>query len=105
MLNSYKSLNLAALFVFLFCNAYSQNQIFQVKNYTTKDYGRDFHPANMAVVQDQLGIIYAANGFKLLEFDGKNWNSWPINREAWILSLAIDSSGLIYAGSQNEFGY
>ena len=105
MLNNYKSFRLAVLFVFLFCNAYSQNQIFQVKNYTTKDYGRDFHPANMAVVQDQRGLIYAANGFKLLEFDGKNWNSYPINREAWILSLAIDSSGLIYAGSQNEFGF
>ena len=59
----------------------------------------------MAIVQDQRGIIYAANGFKLLEFDGHTWNSYPINKETWILSLAIDRSGIIYAGSQNEFGY
>jgi serine phosphatase RsbU (regulator of sigma subunit)/ligand-binding sensor domain-containing protein len=83
----------------------AQKVVFPIKNYTTKDYGRDFHPANMAIVQDQRGIIYAANGFKLLEFDGHTWNSYPINKEAWILSLAVDRSGIIYAGSQNEFGY
>ena len=84
---------------------FAQELIYPVTNYTTKDYGRDFHPSNMSVLQDKRGIIYAANGFKLLEFDGNNWNSYPINKEAWILSLAIDEAGIIYAGSQNEFGY
>ena len=92
------------LFFLSFCKVYSQEALYPVINYTTKDYGRDFHPANMSIVQDQRGLIYAANGFKLLEFDGNTWNSYPINKETWILSLAVDSSGVIYAGSQNEFG-
>jgi serine phosphatase RsbU (regulator of sigma subunit) len=83
----------------------SQECSYSLTNYTTKEYGRDFNPANSAIVQDKRGIIYAANGFKLLEFDGHLWNSFPINKQAWIISLAVDSSGIIYAGSQNEFGY
>jgi serine phosphatase RsbU (regulator of sigma subunit)/ligand-binding sensor domain-containing protein len=88
----------------IFCTLSSQEAVYPVTNYTTKDYGRDFHPTNMAVVQDERGIIYAANGFKLLEFDGRSWKSYPINKETWILSLAVDSAGIIYVGSQNEFG-
>ena len=82
----------------------AQEAFYPVTNYLTKDYGRDFHPTNMAVAQDQRGIIYAANGFRLLEYDASTWKSYPINKETWILSLAVDSSGIIYTGSQNEFG-
>jgi serine phosphatase RsbU (regulator of sigma subunit)/ligand-binding sensor domain-containing protein len=92
-------------FLFLEQLISAQEVIFPATNYTTKDYGREFNPTNWSVTQDKSGIIYAANGFKLLEFDGRTWNSCPINKEAWILSLASDSSGIIYAGSQNEFGY
>jgi serine phosphatase RsbU (regulator of sigma subunit) len=97
-------LNFIILSFLIFFKVYSQESLYPVINYTTKDYGRDFHPANMAIIQDQRGIIYAANGFKLLEFDGTSWNSYPINKETWILSLTVDSAGIIYAGSQNEFG-
>jgi serine phosphatase RsbU (regulator of sigma subunit) len=90
---------------FLSLETGAQNVVYPVKNFTTKDYGRDFHPTNMAIAQDQRGIIYAANGFKLLEFDGHTWNSYPLNKAIGILSLAVDSSGIVYAGSQNEFGY
>ncbi len=82
----------------------AQEAFYPVTNYSTKDYGRDLHPTNMSIAQDLRGIIYAANGFRLLEYDASTWNSYPINKETWILSLAIDSSGIIYAGSQNEFG-
>ena len=96
-----------ALFIsFLFVTAaQSQDIIYPVTNFTTREYGRDFHPANMAIEQDSRGMIYAANGFKILQYDGHSWRSYPINKEAWILSLAIDSQGIIYIGSQNEFGY
>lgn len=94
--------------IFLFIVSFSgtsQDRSYSSTNYTTKEYGRDFHPANSAIIQDKRGIIYAANGFKLLEFDGRQWNSYPINKQAWIISLTVDSSGIIYAGSQNEFGF
>ncbi len=95
---------LLAVSLSFLCRVTSQETRYPVTNYSTREYGRDFHPTNMAIVQDSRGLIYAANGFKLLEFDGSDWKSYPINKEKWILSLAVDSSGVIYAGSQNEFG-
>jgi len=95
---------LITLFLCFFYRVSAQEAIYPITNYTTKDYGKDFHPTNWAIVQDKRGIIYAANGFKLVEYDGSTWKSYPINKETWILSLAADSSGVIYAGSQNEFG-
>lgn len=89
----------------IFIQLKAQEPPFPITNFTTNDYGKDFNPSNSAIIQDNRGIIYAANGFKLMEFDGNKWNSYPINKEVWILSLAIDSSGIIYAGSQNEFGF
>ena len=83
----------------------TQDLFYPVTNFNTKDYGRDFHTENWAIAQDQRGIIYAANAFKILEFDGRTWNAYPINKEVQILSLGIDGSGVIYAGAQNEFGY
>jgi len=99
------TLKLIALFLFIFLQASSQDIAYPVTNYTTKDYGRDFNPANSAILQDNRGVIYAANGFKLLEYDGSVWKSYPISRETWILSMAVDRTGLIYTGSQNEFGF
>jgi serine phosphatase RsbU (regulator of sigma subunit) len=96
--------NLCILLLFFCIKANAQEAKYPVINYSTKDYGREFNPSNAAIAQDGRGIIYAANGFKLLEFDGNKWKSYPINKEAWILSLSIDSSGIIYTGSQNEFG-
>ncbi len=82
----------------------SQKATYPVINYSTKNYGREFNPSNWAIAQDRRGIIYAANGLKLLEFDGTSWNSYPINKSTYILSISVDSSGIIYTGSQNEFG-
>ncbi len=100
-----KYLSAFVLFLSILNTSHSQEVLYPVVNYTTKDYGRDFHPSNMAIVQDHRGLIYAANGFKLLEFDGSGWKSYPINRETWILSLAVGNDGFIYIGSQGEFGY
>ena len=90
--------------IIFFFRAAAQETYYPITNYSTRDYGLDFHPTNLAIVQDHRGIIYAANSFKLLEFDGSGWKSYPINTETWILSLAVDVNGIIYVGSQNEFG-
>ena len=96
--------NLSILLLFICIKVHAQVAKYPVINYSTKDYGREFNPSNRSIAQDRRGIIYAANGFKLLEFDGNKWKSYPINKETYILSIAIDSSGIIYTGSQNEFG-
>jgi len=95
---------LIILFSLISFGASSQEAFLPVINYTTKEYGADFNTTNKAIVQDHRGLIYAANGFKLLEYDGTAWNSYSINKGGWILSLTVDSFGIIYAGSQEEFG-
>jgi serine phosphatase RsbU (regulator of sigma subunit) len=99
---------LSGLFFFIFfvCSiGRAQEVVYPVTNYTTKDYGLNFNSQKWSVVQDNRGIIYIGTESNLLEFDGHSWNSSPINKMAYILSLATDASGILYAGSQNEFGY
>ncbi len=98
-------LRLVGLLLLISCRAVAQNATYPITNYTTRNYGKDFNPTNWAIAQDKRGIIYAANGFRLLEYDGSGWKSYPINKATWILSIAVDSAGIIYAGSQGEFGY
>lgn len=41
----------------------------------------------------------------ILQFDGVSWRSIPISNGSIVRSFAMDSSGTIYVGGQNEFGY
>jgi hypothetical protein len=60
---------------------------------------------NWDIVQDKRGLIYVANNFGLLEFDGNEWETYPVKNQTKVRCLAIDGSGRIYAGSQGDFGY
>ncbi|MFK8006890.1 MAG: triple tyrosine motif-containing protein [Saprospiraceae bacterium] len=59
---------------------------------------------NWDMIQDNLGIMYFANNDGLLVFDGTTWTIYPLPNFTIVRSLAIDESGIIYAGGQNEFG-
>ena len=61
-------------------------------------------PQNWSVVQDGRGVIYVGNQGVVLEYDGESWNAIPNNNNSYIRSLAVDSSGTVYAGSNGEFG-
>ena len=67
---------------------------YKIKNYTAKIYQGDFQTWN--IVQNKNGILYFANNTSILEFDGSKWHS--INIGSKVLSLAIDTSGVIYVG-------
>jgi signal transduction histidine kinase/DNA-binding response OmpR family regulator len=73
-----------------------------LKNYSPEDYL--LQPQNWCIIQDQRGIIYAANQGGLLEFDGIAWKEIVINNSA-AYSLAIDDSGTIYVGGRDEIGF
>ncbi|MBI4646687.1 MAG: SpoIIE family protein phosphatase [Bacteroidia bacterium] len=85
--------------------SYSQTVKFPVANYTSNDYGRWHESSNLAIIQDSYGILYFGNAGGILQYDGIRWNFISINKNAWVYSLAIDSSNNIYVGSQGEFGY
>jgi signal transduction histidine kinase len=75
-----------------------------IKNYTPEEY--DAHGQNWAIIQDKSGYMYFGNtdGY-ILQFDGVSWRSIPISNGSIVRSFAMDSSGTIYVGGQNEFGY
>ena len=75
-----------------------------IYNYSPKEYGGFIQ--NWSVIQDRRGIIYVANNDGLLEYDGVNWRRYEDNGKLRsILSLAIDSAGVIYVGTAEDFGY
>lgn len=56
------------------------------------------------IAQDKRGIMYfgtTENG--VLEYDGKNWRK--IATHSRVLSMTIDSSGILYLGLEGDFGY
>src|SRR5688572_3463506 len=82
-------------FAFSFTEAVAQVRyagIPYIKNYTRQDYNAS--PFNWGVVQDTRGIIYVANNYNLLEFDGNSWRNMPLPNRTVIRSLAIDSKGI-----------
>jgi serine phosphatase RsbU (regulator of sigma subunit)/ligand-binding sensor domain-containing protein len=74
-----------------------------IKNYSLKDYNAKSQ--NWAIAKDARGVMYFANNDGVLEYDGHNWELIRINKGAIVRSIAIDSTGTIYVGAENEFGY
>jgi ligand-binding sensor domain-containing protein len=74
-----------------------------IKNYTRQDYNSS--PFNWGVVQDARGIIYVANNYHVMEFDGITWRTMPLPNRTVVRSLAIDTKGVVYVGGQADFGF
>jgi len=89
--------------LFFAANAQSRIGTPTIKNYTHTDYnaGTEIFGAT----QDKNGILYFANNDGLLTFDGSYWKIYSLPNKAAVKSLAIDSSGRIYVGGQDEIGY
>jgi ligand-binding sensor domain-containing protein len=74
-----------------------------IKNYKNIDYHAGTEIWDIA--QDKTGVLYFANNDGLLAFDGSYWKIYPMPNKAAIKSIAIDSTGRIYVGGQDELGY
>jgi DNA-binding CsgD family transcriptional regulator len=60
---------------------------------------------NWGITQDEMNVMYFANNYGLLEFDGRNWTTFPIGNRSNVRSVFYASDKRIYAGASNEFGY
>ncbi|MDB5091718.1 MAG: transcriptional regulator [Mucilaginibacter sp.] len=100
-----KNALLIIVFLALTCPAIAQPTIGipAIKNYTHADY--DAATEIWDINQDKNGILYFANNDGLLSFDGSYWKIYQMPNKAAIKSLAIDPSGKIYCGGQDEIGY
>ncbi len=74
-----------------------------VRNFTRVDYKSGAQ--NWAIVQDKSNTMYFANNSGMLEFDGKNWTTYPIDNGTNVRSLLYGNDGKFYASSFNEFGF
>jgi ligand-binding sensor domain-containing protein/DNA-binding CsgD family transcriptional regulator len=74
-----------------------------IKNYKSSDYNAATQIYDAK--QDKQGILYFANDDGLLTFDGSYWKVYPMPNHTSIKSLAIDNSGKIYVGGDDELGY
>jgi ligand-binding sensor domain-containing protein/DNA-binding CsgD family transcriptional regulator len=75
-----------------------------ITNYSPKTYKAASE--NWDVLQDSQGMMYFANHFGLLQFDGVRWGiiMQPENK-SMVRSLAIDKNDTIFIGSQGDFGF
>ncbi len=60
---------------------------------------------NWQITQDQRGLLYIANNLGLLEFDGYDWQLYPLPNGGKVRSVAVGQKGHIYVAGQNELGY
>ncbi len=74
-----------------------------IQHFTPKDY--DAHSQNWAILQDQRGLMYFANGIGVLEYDGVSWRLISVPNESGVYSLGMDQQGRIYVGAKGDFGY
>lgn len=75
----------------------------EIINYNSND----FHTGAgiNCIRQGNNGILYMASNDGLLTFNGRYWKLHRLPNKAAVRSLALDSSGRIYAGGHDEIGY
>jgi len=75
-----------------------------ITNYNPKTYKAASE--NWDVLQDSKGMMFFANHFGIMQFDGVRWSivTQPENK-SMVRSLAIDKRDKIYVGAQGDFGY
>lgn len=82
----------------------NKNGIPFITNYSSKQYNGA--EQNWAVVQDKRGVMYFGNNDNgVLEYDGVTWRKIPVQNSSIVRSLAIDTNGVVYVGTINDFGY
>ena len=106
MLFSNRLLTLSAFILLSINTLYCQVKsigIPEVRNYKRTDYKGGTQ--NWNIDQDDNGNIYFANNNGLFQFDGTFWHKYTLPNHSGIRSIKIDSSGRIFVGNYNEFGY
>jgi hypothetical protein len=98
---------LYVLIVFIFYLAISNAQEIGfpiIHNYTPKEYNGA--PQVLSAIQDSRGMMYFGTSTgSVLEYDGVNWRTIPIDKQEPPYDLAIDKNGKIYLAASNELGY
>lgn len=90
------------LFLLLICAPLRADWQRPITNYTRHTYKAGNQ--NWSLQQHDNGWVYVANNKGLLEFDGVEWNTYPI-RNAKTRALRVGADKRIYIGGMGQFGY
>ena len=60
---------------------------------------------NWRFAQDTSNILYVANSFGLLEFDGADWKRYDVPKSTKTRALYIDENNAIFVGGQGQLGF
>ncbi|WP_026210414.1 ligand-binding sensor domain-containing protein [Flexithrix dorotheae] len=74
-----------------------------IKYYSTDEYGAGMN--NLHIAQDERGIIYVANNFGLLEYDGTSWRLLQTGETGVLRHLSINADHEIAIAGSGKFGY
>ncbi len=76
---------------------------YMVRNFSRSTYKSGAQ--NWGITQHESNAMYFANNAGLLEFDGKNWKTYPIINGTNVHSVHFSKNNRIYASTFSEFGY
>jgi signal transduction histidine kinase len=75
-----------------------------MRAWTAEDY--DAAPVNYAVLQHPAnGLLYAANNYGVLEFDGVTWRLIELPNRGVARTLAVDPQGRVWVGGTDEVAW
>jgi ligand-binding sensor domain-containing protein/DNA-binding CsgD family transcriptional regulator len=60
---------------------------------------------NFAISQNEWGLIYVANNFGMLEYDGSSWRRYSLQNSTKVRDVLVVDTQTILASGQGEFGY
>ncbi len=75
----------------------------EIQNYSFETYKAS--PQNWSIAQDSVGRMYFGNNFGLLQFNGSDWELYPLQKQSILRSICLISDKKIAIGGQGEFGY
>lgn len=73
------------------------------KYFSSQDYKGGIQ--NWKITQSRDGLVYVANNFGLLEFDGTSWSRYVVPKATKLRDVFVDSQGRIFVACQGDFGY
>ncbi len=73
------------------------------KYYSSQEYQGGIQ--NYAITQNTSGLIYIANNYGLLEYDGTTWRRYALPSGSKIRYVQVSEDGVIYVAGQGDLGY
>ena len=63
------------------------------------------HYQNWAMIVDQIGFVYSANGDGILEYDGENWRLITKPGLRAVRRIVVDENNVKWVGADRDLGY